>query len=256
MKKTAKTGTVTDEQGRVRFHGAFTGGFSAGYYNTVGSSEGFQPAQFVSSRTNRASQPSGRSIADYMDEGDGLLGGKLSSVAGIDSFSRSGTEGIDQQRALEANSSILNKQLLSELTVQAKPSDTIGKTLLATMGWRLGQGIGPRTAKKRVDYFSQNSKALTVEVHPGADLSKLPSSALLKNGAVTFAPDDVALIARIITGTPVAPMNCTPCTPCWIMCSTALPPPPPTPITLICVPWLNPSASIISMLMFFSVNAC
>jgi hypothetical protein len=34
-----------------------------------------------------------------------------------------------------------------------------------------------------------------------------------------------------------------------IMCSTALPPPPPTPITLICVPWLNSSASIISMVM-------
>ena len=28
---------VTDEQGRRRFHGAFTGGFSAGYFNTVGS---------------------------------------------------------------------------------------------------------------------------------------------------------------------------------------------------------------------------
>lgn len=29
-----------DEQGRRRFHGAFTGGFSAGYFNTVGSKEG------------------------------------------------------------------------------------------------------------------------------------------------------------------------------------------------------------------------
>jgi G patch domain-containing protein 1 len=28
---------ATDDQGRRRFHGAFTGGFSAGYYNTVGS---------------------------------------------------------------------------------------------------------------------------------------------------------------------------------------------------------------------------
>lgn len=28
---------VTDQEGRRRFHGAFTGGFSAGYYNTVGS---------------------------------------------------------------------------------------------------------------------------------------------------------------------------------------------------------------------------
>lgn len=31
---------VTDEEGRRRFHGAFTGGFSAGYFNTVGSKEG------------------------------------------------------------------------------------------------------------------------------------------------------------------------------------------------------------------------
>lgn len=32
--------TVKDAQGRRRFHGAFTGGFSAGYYNTVGTKEG------------------------------------------------------------------------------------------------------------------------------------------------------------------------------------------------------------------------
>ena len=29
-----------DEKGRKRLHGAFTGGFSAGYFNTVGSKEG------------------------------------------------------------------------------------------------------------------------------------------------------------------------------------------------------------------------
>ncbi len=40
---------VTDSQGRRRFHGAFTGGFSAGYYNTVGSKEGekYIPQLFV-----------------------------------------------------------------------------------------------------------------------------------------------------------------------------------------------------------------
>lgn len=33
--------TVKDEKGRyLRFHGAFTGGFSAGYFNTVGTKEG------------------------------------------------------------------------------------------------------------------------------------------------------------------------------------------------------------------------
>lgn len=29
-----------DDKGRTRFHGAFTGGFSAGYFNSVGSKEG------------------------------------------------------------------------------------------------------------------------------------------------------------------------------------------------------------------------
>jgi len=33
---------VYDEQGRRRLHGAFTGGFSAGYFNTVGSKDGEQ----------------------------------------------------------------------------------------------------------------------------------------------------------------------------------------------------------------------
>lgn len=33
--------TVKDAKGRYqRFHGAFTGGFSAGYFNTVGTKEG------------------------------------------------------------------------------------------------------------------------------------------------------------------------------------------------------------------------
>ena len=44
---------VTDEEGRRRFHGAFTGGFSAGYYNTVGSLEGWEPKAFKSSRGER-----------------------------------------------------------------------------------------------------------------------------------------------------------------------------------------------------------
>ena len=41
---------VVDEQGRRRFHGAFTGGFSAGHFNTVGSEGGFVPSTFVSTR--------------------------------------------------------------------------------------------------------------------------------------------------------------------------------------------------------------
>jgi hypothetical protein len=48
--KPVSENVTVDEKGRRRFHGAFTGGFSAGYYNTVGSAEGWKPATFVSSR--------------------------------------------------------------------------------------------------------------------------------------------------------------------------------------------------------------
>jgi hypothetical protein len=184
MKKTIKTNTVTDEQGRTRFHGAFTGGFSAGYFNTVGSSEGFKPAQFVSSRSRRA-DVSVRSVANYMDEGDGLLGGKLSTNSGLDSFAVPASGAV--RPSDEAGS--LGAALGVEIVQQQ--SDTIGKKLLATMGWRVGHGIGPRVTKKRINYFASDRQIhADVEVHPGADLSKLPSA--LRNSKVTFAPDDEA----------------------------------------------------------------
>ena len=44
---------VVDSEGRQRFHGAFTGGWSAGYYNTAGSAEGWAPSTFKSSRADR-----------------------------------------------------------------------------------------------------------------------------------------------------------------------------------------------------------
>jgi hypothetical protein len=59
-----------DEQGRRRFHGAFTGGFSAGYFNTVGSKEGWAPSKFVSNRGSKGDAPKQQSVTDYMDEED------------------------------------------------------------------------------------------------------------------------------------------------------------------------------------------
>lgn len=63
---------VKDEQGRRRFHGAFTGGFSAGYYNTVGSAEGWVPSQFTSSREQGqwSRELVKNKPEDYMDEED------------------------------------------------------------------------------------------------------------------------------------------------------------------------------------------
>ncbi|VDL89034.1 unnamed protein product [Schistocephalus solidus] len=64
---------VLNERGRPqRFHGAFTGGFSAGYFNSVGSKEGFQPKSFSSSRRNRdnAEPKKQAEPEDFMDEED------------------------------------------------------------------------------------------------------------------------------------------------------------------------------------------
>lgn len=66
-RKDAEQQFVKDENGRRRFHGAFTGGFSAGFYNTVGSLEGWTPSTFKSSRTSKSSQRT-QNAYDFMDE--------------------------------------------------------------------------------------------------------------------------------------------------------------------------------------------
>jgi len=59
--------TPTDEKGRKRFHGAFTGGFSAGHFNTCGSKEGWQPSNFLSKKDVKSKK---QTIFDFMDEED------------------------------------------------------------------------------------------------------------------------------------------------------------------------------------------
>ena len=61
--------TVRDERGRRRFHGAFTGGFSAGYFNSVGTKEGWAPSQFVSKKSERI-KGFKRKPEDFMDDED------------------------------------------------------------------------------------------------------------------------------------------------------------------------------------------
>ncbi|XP_044764711.1 G patch domain-containing protein 1 homolog [Coccinella septempunctata] len=60
---------ATDSQGRRRFHGAFTGGFSAGFFNTVGSLEGWTPSEFKSSRGDKQKHVT-RNPEDFMDDED------------------------------------------------------------------------------------------------------------------------------------------------------------------------------------------
>ena len=75
---------VTDDKGRRRFHGAFTGGFSAGYFNTVGSKDGWKPqATFKSSRGKRADQSAfAQRARDFMDDEDDPMIGQNMVLAG------------------------------------------------------------------------------------------------------------------------------------------------------------------------------
>eukprot|EP00927_Polykrikos_kofoidii_P048739 TRINITY_DN42954_c0_g1_i1.p1 TRINITY_DN42954_c0_g1~~TRINITY_DN42954_c0_g1_i1.p1 ORF type:complete len:870 (+),score=156.54 TRINITY_DN42954_c0_g1_i1:62-2671(+) len=62
-------GTVAKSRGERTFYGAFTGGFSAGHWGTVGSKEGWTPSAFVSSRSKRDSQAPPQ-VEDIMDDED------------------------------------------------------------------------------------------------------------------------------------------------------------------------------------------
>jgi Protein of unknown function (DUF1604) len=60
---------VADENtGKRKFHGAFTGGFVAGYKNTCGSEVGFTPGTFVSNRNARNNVK--QDVRDFMDHED------------------------------------------------------------------------------------------------------------------------------------------------------------------------------------------
>ncbi|TKA25697.1 hypothetical protein B0A50_05792 [Salinomyces thailandicus] len=129
---------VTDEQGRKRLHGAFTGGFSAGYFNTVGSKEGWTPATFVSSRANRA-KPDGakqQRPEDFMDDEDRAEQAEAQKLETAEGFAGlGGGEAGRQQRGMFAD--------LFRTT-----GDTMGVKLLQRMGWRQEQGVGPKIKRR------------------------------------------------------------------------------------------------------------
>ncbi|KAJ5937788.1 hypothetical protein N7454_004130 [Penicillium verhagenii] len=129
---------VTDERGRKRLHGAFTGGFSAGYFNTVGSKEGWTPATFVSSRQNRArdAKRTEQRPEDFMDEEDLREQEESRNLNTTDGFAGFGSTETDATR----------RAGLMDLLKTG--GETMGVKLLKKMGWREGQGIGPKVRRK------------------------------------------------------------------------------------------------------------
>ncbi|GLI73874.1 hypothetical protein PoHVEF18_002105 [Penicillium ochrochloron] len=129
---------VTDERGRKRLHGAFTGGFSAGYFNTVGSKEGWTPATFVSSRQNRArdaKKTTQQRPEDFMDEEDLREQEESRTLQTTEGFAGFGLTDADATRRAGL------------IDLLKTTGETMGVKLLKRMGWREGQGIGPKVRR-------------------------------------------------------------------------------------------------------------
>lgn len=182
---------VRDERGRKRLHGAFTGGFSAGYFNTVGSKEGWTPSAFVSSRTNRhnkdkdgaadggaaaAAKPTPQQRPeDFMDEedlADQAEAQKLQTAAGF-----AGLGSTEQDSAMRRGGGGFADLFRSS-------GETMGIKLLKRMGWKEGQGIGPKIRR-------------TARLDTGAN--KNGASRADEGSAETylFAPENVRMIAFV-----------------------------------------------------------
>jgi G patch domain-containing protein 1 len=173
---------------RERFHGAFTGGFSAGYHNTVGSEAGWQGAQqFVSSRSKRA-DPKRQKASDFMDEEDGLLGATLVKKSAYDdngagagtgagTGTGTGTSAVTPSSSSGGGGFARPSRTGLLLASSRHSSSSIGARLMSRHGWRPGQGVGPRT------------KALPGSVPDGYNATM----------AVTFAPREVDLDLEMLS---------------------------------------------------------
>ncbi|XP_043959134.1 G patch domain-containing protein 1 isoform X2 [Gambusia affinis] len=187
--------TVKDERGRYqRFHGAFTGGFSAGYFNTVGSKEGWTPSTFVSSRQQKAEKHHARP-EDFMDEEDfGEHGIAPKEITTSEEFSSSRRDpAAEKARAVGAQAALIpGDSLLEELIAPARSS--IGVELLTKMGWKEGQGIGPRLKRKprrQLPVTAGVCKTYSCVLPPAGSEESEEDDEEFAPEDVTFAPKDV-----------------------------------------------------------------
>ncbi|KAI9062765.1 hypothetical protein FKP32DRAFT_1593437 [Trametes sanguinea] len=142
---------VRDEKGRRRLHGAFTGGFSAGYFNTVGSKEGWTPSTFVSSRSERAKKKVARP-EDFMDEEDLAEIRENRKLVDEHEEMEFGTAAEKRKQVEADDQDPITAALAASLA--PPPKDSVGAQILKKMGWRPGHGIGPRLTyaqRKRQD---------------------------------------------------------------------------------------------------------
>lgn len=196
---------VRDEQGRRRFHGAFTGGFSAGYFNSVGSKEGWTPSNFYSSRKDRgrrsseddlhrdehgdaAQQSSSKGKVqgyrmsrpeDFMDEEDlaDLRQGR-GKMQSSDAYRMQQEPaprdplldmlGLQNDGGASARPESAPASTYTAASIQINPT-SLGVMVLQRMGWKPGQGLGPRVTWRRRRQLLELVGTLSLD-EPGGDL--------------------------------------------------------------------------------------
>ncbi|XP_013075624.2 G patch domain-containing protein 1-like isoform X2 [Biomphalaria glabrata] len=201
---TVQDQTATDKQGRRRFHGAFTGGFSAGYFNTVGSKEGFTPSTFISSRQKKSENADKilNTPEDFMDEEDleehGIAPRKFATAVGYTSEERKRKLQDDVKQIASASGLDMTPALVDFIVPEQIP---IGIQLLCKMGWREGQGLGPRKRKKRKKQSSKPTnpsiKMYGCALPPPSDDDQSDSDEFVPQNLenIKFAPKDVCPIS-------------------------------------------------------------
>jgi G patch domain-containing protein 1 len=141
---------------------------SPSYFNTVGSKEGWAPSTFVSSRTNRRKddpKAAQQRLEDFMDEEDLAEAEESRRIQTQAAFSGLGTTADDATRT---------SGLMGLFRAEG---DTMGTKLLKRMGWKEGQGIGPKVRRKaRLELRSDTND-------PG--------------GTHLFAPENVSMISFV-----------------------------------------------------------
>lgn len=109
------------------------------YFNTVGSKEGWTPSTFVSSRSNRnkdATKVPQQRPEDFMDDEDIADAAEAQRVQTAEGFAGLGST---------ENDAIRRGAFIDLFKVDG---ETMGVKLLKKMGWKAGQGVGPKVRRK------------------------------------------------------------------------------------------------------------
>lgn len=126
------------------------------YFNTVGSKEGWTPSNFVSSRTNRKKDapPAQQRPEDFMDDEDLAEAEEARKLQTADVFAGLGTTAGG--RSQENNF----------MDILKTSGETMGVKLMKKMGWREGQGVGPKIRRKaRLDEGQDPGRGSDQQTH-------------------------------------------------------------------------------------------